>query len=74
MKTHPTHAAAPAEGLLEGALSELSRIRSGKKDQVLALAAVAVTRALQDIACAVRENTAKEVVVRIAAGGQEEGR
>jgi len=73
LKTQP-HVAASSEGLLEGALSELIRIRSGQKGQVLALAAVAVTRVLADIACAVRENAAKEVVVRIAAGGQEEGR
>jgi hypothetical protein len=67
LKTQPTNDTAPAEGALEGVLSELRRIQPGGEGQVMALAALAVTRALQDVASAVRENAAKEVVVRIAA-------
>ncbi|GAA0938116.1 hypothetical protein [Actinocorallia libanotica] len=72
MKSQPIDLASLAEAPLDGVLLELSRVRPGENGQVLALAALAITRALQDVACAVRENAADEVVVRIAAAAGQE--
>lgn len=72
MKTQPIDLASLAEAPLDGVLRELGRVRPGENGQVLALAALAITRALQDVASAVRENAADEVVVRIAAAAGQE--